>query len=554
MKNDLEIASSVKLKPIDEIAKKMGLDSEHVEHYGKYMAKISLDSREKKEANAPLVLVTAMTPTPAGEGKTTVSIGLNDALNEIGKKSIVTLREPSLGPVFGVKGGAAGGGWSQVLPMTEINLHFTGDIHAVGTAHNLLSALVDNRYSRATTTCLLPKEITWHRVLDMNDRSLRNVVVGLGKGAGQIRESKFEITAASEIMAILGLSYDLQDLKERLGKIIVAEHAKGEPLKAKDINANGAMTILLKDALKPNLVQTIEGNPAIIHTGPFANIAHGTNSVVATDIARRYADIVVIEAGFASDLGAEKFFNLASRQKGMTAPSAVVIVATVRALKYHGGVDKKNLNEENLEAIEKGFENLEKHIENMKSFNRPVFVALNKFYTDSEEELQLVEKLVKNVGATAHRVEVWEKGGKGATNLAQDVWNAVNSNVEKVNYTYELSDSLPEKIEKVVKKIYGASNVHIPRKILKKIEKREKWGICDMPICMAKTQSSLSDNAQLRGRPKDFTVEIRDIKVSYGAGFIVVYAGDIMTMPGLPKIPAADLMDIDEKGNISGLF
>jgi len=554
MSTDYEIASSVKLKPIEEIAEKMGLDPSNVIPWGRSVAKISLDARNVGEPKAKTVLVTAMTPTPAGEGKTTVSIGLSEALNRIGKKTIVTLREPSLGPVFGVKGGAAGGGYSQVIPMDSINLHFTGDIHAVTAAHNLLAALLDNEYSRVEQKCLLPKEIIWDRVLDMNDRSLRNIVIGLGKEAGMVRESKFDISASSEIMAILGLSWDMCDLKKRLSNIILAETLGGVPLKAEVINAQGAMSILLKDAIMPNLVQTLEGNPALIHTGPFANIAHGTNSVIATDIARRYADMVVIEAGFGSDLGAEKYFNLVSRTKGMTPPDAVVIVATIRALKFHGGVKLKELKEPNAEAVKKGFENLKGHIENMQSFNRPVIVALNKFADDSEEEIKAVSELTKEMGASIFTADVWGKGGGGALELAEAVNKAAHEDNGEVTYTYELTDHPVDKIEKIGKKIYGAGNVHIPRNVIKKIEQRIKWGIAEIPICMAKTQSSFSDNKNLKGRPKGFTLEITDVKYSAGAGFLIVYTGDIMTMPGLPKKPAAEDMDIDREGTIKGLF
>jgi len=554
MPTDIEIASQVPLRPITDIAAKLGLRREHLELHGDHIAKVKLTARELGEPHAKQVLVTAMTPPPRGEGKTTVSIGLSEALNRIGKKSIVTLREPSLGPVFGVKGGAAGGGFSQVLPMTDINLHFTGDIHAVTTAHNLLAALLDNQYSRVSQQCLLPREIVWHRVMDMNDRSLRDIVIGLGKEAGQVRESKFEITASSEVMAILALAYDLDDLKKRLGNIIVAVQPKGGPIHAHDLNAQGALAILLNNALKPNLVQTIEGNPAFIHAGPFANIAHGTNSIIATNLARRLSDIVVTEAGFASDLGGEKFFNLVSRQKGMTPPDAVVIVATVRALKYHGGIARKNLTQGDPAAVERGFPNLEKHIENMRSFDRPVIVALNQFPGDTADEIATVRRLCEKSGAACFPIEVWAKGGDGAVDLAAAVWQAAHEARGPVKFTYELDDPAAVKIEKVVKTMYGADGVHIPRSVLTKIEERENWGYRGLPICMAKTQSSLSDNPDLKGRPKGFTVEIRDVKVSAGAGFMVVYTSDIMTMPGLPESPASDRMDITSDGAISGLF
>lgn len=554
MKSDIEIASAVKMFPIREVAEKTGFEREDIELHGDYIGKVKLGARDRKKPEAKLVLVTAMTPTPSGEGKTTVSIGLSEALNKLGKKSIVTLREPSLGPVFGVKGGAAGGGYSQVLPMTDINLHFTGDIHAVTAAHNLLSALVDNQYARTEKMCLRPKEIIWNRVIDMNDRSLRNIVIGLGKDAGQVRESRFEITASSEIMAILGLSQDITELKERLGNIIIAVQSGGKPLYARDINAQGALAILLKDALKPNLVQTIEHNAALIHTGPFANIAHGTNSLVATDMARRYADIVVVEAGFGSDLGGEKFFDIVSRQKGAVAPDAVVIVATVKALKFHGGVSKKKLAEPDTEAVKKGFANLDRHIQIMRSFNRPVFVAINPLTTDTIEELRLVEELVAGTAAQAHIVDVWARGGLGGMDLAQSVWDAVHVDLPETQFVYEMTDCLVDKVEKICSRIYGADKVHFPRAVLEKIGQAESWGYRNLPVCMAKTQYSFSDNPSMLGRPRGFTVEIKDIKVCAGAGFIVVYAGDIMTMPGLPEVPSSEKMDIDAEGNITGLF
>ena len=554
MSTDYQIASEVVAQPIEKIAEKMGLSLKHVMPWGRNVAKISLDAREGKKPEAKTVLVTAMTPTPAGEGKTTVSIGLSEALNRIGKKSIVTLREPSLGPVFGVKGGAAGGGYSQVIPMDSINLHFTGDIHAVTSAHNLLAALLDNYYSRVEHRCLLPKEMRWNRVMDMNDRSLRNIVIGLGKDSGMVRESRFDITASSEIMAILGLSWDMNDLKERLGRVILAETHDGVPLRAKDLDSAGALAILLKDAIMPNLVQTLEGNPALIHTGPFANIAHGTNSIVATDMARRYAEMIVIEAGFGSDLGAEKFFDLVSRTEGMSPPDAVVIVATVRALKYHGGAKLKALTVPDVPALEKGFENLKGHIENMLSFNRPVFVALNRFSSDTDEEIGLVKKLCENNGAECFDTEVWAKGGGGAIELAKAVYAASQKDHGKVNYVYDLEDDPVVKIKKIAGRIYGAGEVHIPRAVESKIEVRKSWGISKVPVCMAKTQYSFSDNADLKGRPKGFKLEIKDIKYSAGAGFMIVYTGDIMTMPGLPSKPASSTMDIDQCGVITGLF
>ncbi len=554
MFTDYEIASKVKIKSVEDIAQKMGLHPEDIYPWGRNVAKISLDASKRNGKKAKTVLVTAISPTPAGEGKTTLSIGLSEAFNKIGKKSIVTLREPSLGPVFGVKGGAAGGGYSQIIPMDSINLHFTGDIHAVTTAHNLLAALLDNQYTRVKQQCLLPKEIIWNRVVDMNDRALRNIVIGLGKEAGMVRESKFDITASSEIMAILGLATDMNDLKERLSKIIVAELNTGTPLTAGDIEAAGAMAIVLKDAVMPNLVQTLEGNPALVHAGPFANIAHGTNSVIATDIAKRYGDIVVIEAGFGSDLGAEKFFNIVSRSKGMEPPDAVVIVATVRALKYQGGVKKTALTKPDTESVKKGFANLKGHIENMKSFNRPVFVALNVFSSDTDEEINTIIELCKESGVECHKAEVWAKGGDGALELAEAVYKGTQMEKGEVSFTYDFDDPPEEKIRKVAQKVYGADDVVIPRKVQNKIEKRIGWGIGNVPVCMAKTQYSFSDNPLLLGKPSGFKIEVTDIKFSAGAGFMVVYTGDIMTMPGLPPTPAASSMEIDHDGNIQGLF
>jgi len=553
-KTDIEIAYEAELRPIAEIADKIGLQRDDLELYGNHIAKIQCSVREKREPNSKMVLVTAMTPTPAGEGKTTVAIGLSEALNRIHRKSVVTVREPSLGPIFGVKGGAAGGGYSQVLPMEDINLHFTGDIHAVGSTHNLLAALLDNRYTRVGDVCLLPQNLLWHRVIDMNDRALRNVVVGLGESAGQIRQSKYEITAASEIMAILALAYDMDDLKERLGNIILAESSFGDPMTARDIDAQGAMTILMKDAIKPNLVQTIEHNPALIHAGPFANIAHGTNSLISMEIARRYAEIVVVEAGFGSDLGAEKFFNLVSRERGAVPPDVVVMVATVRALKYHGGVTRKKLKNPNVDAVKNGIVNLQKHIENMRAFNRPVLVAINLFSDDTEEEIEITKKLVEQTGTRAFVIDVWGKGGAGALELADTVWETAHDEHAPVVYTYELDDPIEEKIRKIATGIYGAARIHIPRRVQRKIEKISDWGYASLPICMAKTQSSLSDDPNLKGRPEGFTVEIHDVKVCAGAGFVVVYTSDIMTMPGLPKEPAANHMDIESSGRIKGLF
>jgi len=553
-KTDIEIALSHQLEPITDIAEKIGLGRDEIHLYGDHIAKIKLSARNGREATARTVLVTAMTPTRAGEGKTTCAIGLNEGLNRLGKRSIVTLREPSLGPVFGMKGGAAGGGYSQVLPMVDINLHFTGDIHAVTAAHNLLTALLDNEYSRPRGAFLLPKNVIWNRVIDMNDRALRNIVLGLGKAAGQVREGMFEITAASEIMAILGLSRDLDNLKARLGNIIIAKSSNGDPVRARDIDAQGAMAILLRNALKPNLVQTIEGNPAIVHTGPFANIAHGTNSIIATDMARRLADIVVVEAGFGSELGAEKFINLVSRRPGMVPPDVVVIVATIRALRHHGGALAKELNEPNVEAVAEGMDNLRKHVENMKSFNRPVVIALNKFECDSQEELDKVVEFAREDGTAISVCDVWGKGGGGAMELAEAVWDASLEEHGDVKYVYDLDEPLEDKIEKIVTRIYGGERANFLRSAKRDMDQIRSWGYTDIPVCMAKTQSSLSDNPRLRNRPTDFSVEIRNVKMCGGAGFAVVYTTDIMTMPGLPETPAAAGMDIDNDGVVTGLF
>jgi formate--tetrahydrofolate ligase len=553
-KTDIEIALSQDLEPITDIAEKVGLARDEIILFGDHIAKIKLSAREGREATARTVLVTAMTPTRAGEGKTTCAIGLNDGLNRIGKRSIVTLREPSLGPVFGMKGGAAGGGFSQVLPMVDINLHFTGDMHAVTAAHNLLAALLDNEYSRPRGAFLLPKNIIWNRVIDMNDRALRSIVLGLGKAAGQVREGMFEITAASEIMAVLGLSRDLDNLKARLGNLIVAKSSNGDPVRARDIEAQGAMAILLRNALKSNLVQTIEGNPAIVHTGPFANIAHGTTSIVAIDTARRLADIVVVEAGFGSDLGAEKYFNLVSRRPGMVPPDVVVVVATIRALRHHGGVPVKDLNDPNPEAVATGMDNLRKHVENMKSFNRPVVIALNRFEGDSREEMDRVVEFAREDGTEIAVCDVWNEGGEGALELAQMVWDASQEEHGDVRYVYDLDEPLEDKIEKVVTRIYGGEQANFLRSAKRDMDQIRNWGYTDVPVCMAKTQASLSDNPRLRNRPTGFSVEIRNVKMCGGAGFAIVYTTDIMTMPGLPSTPAAAAMDIDNEGTVSGLF
>lgn len=554
---DIEIAQSASMKLIQEIAEDIGLSEEYLDLYGKYKAKISLDVLEdfKDKPDGHLILVTAINPTPAGEGKTTTNVGLSMALNRIGKKAITTLREPSLGPCFGVKGGAAGGGYSQVVPMEDINLHFTGDIHAVTTANNLLAALLDNHLHQGNALGIDPRMVVWKRCLDMNDRALRNVVIGLGgKANGVPREDGFDISVASEIMAILCLATDIEDLKERLTRMIVAYNYEGKPVTAGDLEATEALALLLKDAIKPNLVQTLENTPAIIHGGPFANIAHGCNSVVATKVALKLADYVVTEAGFGADLGAEKFFNIKCRFAGLK-PSAAVIVASVRALKNHGGVKKEDLAVENLEALEKGFGNLEKQIENITKFGVPVVVAVNRFPTDTERELRMVEEKCSDLEAKAVLSEVWAKGSEGGTDLAREVVRlAENNEGSRFKFLYDPGESIRDKIEKIAREIYGADGVEFTSKAEKDIKLYEKLGLDSMPVCMAKTQYSLSDNPKLLGRPTDFKITVREIRVSAGAGFLVVLTGDVMTMPGLPKIPAATRMNIDKKGSIEGLF
>ncbi|MTI48451.1 MAG: formate--tetrahydrofolate ligase [Firmicutes bacterium] len=556
MKTDVQIAQEAKMLPIVEVAKGLGIEENEVELYGNYKAKISLDvfKRLKDKEDGKLILVTAINPTPAGEGKTTTNVGLSMGLNKIGKKAITTLREPSLGPSFGIKGGAAGGGYAQVVPMEDINLHFTGDIHAITTAHNLLSALLDNHLHQGNALNIDPRRIVWKRVLDMNDRALRNTVVGLGRRVdGVPRQDGFDITVASEIMAILCLASDLEDLKARLGKMIVAYNYDGEPVTADDLEATGALTILMKDAIKPNLVQTLENTPAILHGGPFANIAHGANSLIATKLALKVADYVVTEAGFGADLGAEKFFNIVSRFANFK-PAATVIVATVRALKMHGGVDKKQLEGENLEALGKGIENLEKHIENVQKFGVPAVVAINEFPTDTEAEVQLLKEKCEALGAEVVISRVWAKGGEGGEELAKKVVETIEAKESKYAPLYDTDKSIEEKIETIVKEIYGGDGVELSSKAKKEIKKLEEMGLDKMPICMAKTQYSFSDNPKLLGRPSGFTVAIRDLRISAGAGFIVALTGDIMTMPGLPKVPAANKMDILEDGEIVGLF
>jgi formate--tetrahydrofolate ligase len=556
MFSDIEIAQRAILKPINEIAEKAGIPEEYVIPYGRDKAKISLDFFKKLESrnNGKLILVTAITPTAAGEGKTTVTIGLTQGLVKRGKKTMTCLREPSLGPCFGVKGGAAGGGYSQVLPMESINLHFTGDIHAIGTAHNLLSAMLDNHLQQGNLLNIDPRRIVWRRVLDMNDRALRNIIVGLGGTAhGVPRETGFDITVASEVMAIFCLSDGLEDLKARLGRIVVAYTYDGKPVTAHDLKAEGAMTALLRDAINPNLVQTIEGVPAFVHGGPFANIAHGTNTVTATRMALKLADYVVTEAGFASDLGAEKFMDIVSRYAGFN-PSAVVIVATVRALKLHGGAAKEQLKNEDIKALEKGIPNLEAHIENMKQFGVPVIVALNRFVDDTDAELELVEKAVQKLGARLSLAEVWAKGGDGALDLADKVLDMIENEKNDYHPLYELDMPLKDKINTVATKVYGADSVVYDDKALKTLKELDAFGYSKLPVCMAKTQMSLSDDANVKGRPKGFKITVREVRLSAGAGFIVVICGAIMTMPGLPKSPAAERIDVDSEGRITGLF
>lgn len=556
MLSDIEIADACNKEVINDIAKKANIPDEYLENYGKYKAKIDyilLDSLKDKE-NGKLILVTAINPTSAGEGKTTTTIGLADALNSIGKKTMVALREPSLGPVFGVKGGAAGGGYAQVVPMEDINLHFTGDFHAIGAANNLLCALLDNHIHQGNTLNINPQTITLKRVVDMNDRQLRNIVDGLGKASdGKPRQDGFDITVASEVMAILCLSNDLMDLKEKLGKIIVGYSYDDKPITAKDLKANGAMAVLLKDALKPNLVQTLEGNPAIIHGGPFANIAHGCNSIMATKLALKLGNYTVTEAGFGADLGAEKFLDIKCR-KASIKPNCVVIVATIRALKLHGGLDKKELNTENLEALEKGMPNLIRHLSNIKDvYKLPCVVALNKFPTDTDKEIELCEKLCKEKGIDVVLSDVYSKGSKGGKDLANKVVELCDKE-SSFDYLYKGEESIKDKINDIVTKIYHGQGVNYETKANKAIKKIEELGYSNLPICMAKTQYSFSDDPSKLGAPENFNITIKDVKVSAGAGFVVVYTGDIMTMPGLPKVPAANNIDIDENGKITGLF
>lgn len=553
---DIEIAASVKMRPITDIAGKLGIPADVPELYGKYKAKLPLYLiDENKIRNKHLILVSAISPTPAGEGKTTVSIGLAEGLNRIGKQTTVVLREPSLGPVFGIKGGATGGGYSQVLPMEDINLHFTGDFNAVEKAHNLLSALIDNNIQSKTTSIGLdPRTVTWKRVMDMNDRSLRHIIVGLGGTTSGIpRETGFDITAASEVMAILCLAEDFEDLKQRLGNIFVGYTYDKKPVYARDLKANGAMAALLKEAIKPNLVQTIEGNPAIIHGGPFANIAQGTNSVIATKMGLSLSDFVVTEAGFGFDLGAEKFFDIKCVKAGLN-PSAVVLVATVRALKYHGGVKLDALKEENTEALAKGMENLEKHVENMKKFNICPIVAINRFVSDTEAEIQLVKEKCKQLDVPVEVADVWAEGGKGAEKLAVLTAKVAEQCLCKLKPLYDWNWSVEQKIETIAKEIYGAAAIDYTSQAKNDLKKIKALGLEQLPVCMAKTQKSLSDNPKLLGRPKDFVVTVRQIEIASGAGFVIPITGDIMRMPGLPDQPAAERIDIDKEGHISGLF
>ena len=556
MKSDIQIAQEAVMEPITEVAKRLDIREDELELYGKYKAKFSdeLLERLKDEPDGKLVLVTAINPTPAGEGKTTTSVGLGQAFGKLGKKAVIALREPSLGPCFGIKGGAAGGGYAQVVPMEDLNLHFTGDFHAITSANNLLAALLDNHIQQGNELGIDPRQIIWKRCLDMNDRVLRNVVVGLGsKMDGMVREDHFVITVASEIMAVLCLADDMEDLKRRLGNIIVAYNFEGKPVTADDLHATGSMAALLKDALKPNLIQTLEHTPAIVHGGPFANIAHGCNSVRATKAALKLADIVVTEAGFGADLGAEKFFDIKCRKAGLK-PDAVVLVATVRALKYNGGVPKENLSDENLEALKKGIVNLEKHIENLQKYHVPVVVTLNSFVSDTEAEVAYIENFCKERGCEFALSEVWEKGGEGGITLANKVLETLEKKESHFAPIYEDSLSLEEKIETIAKEIYGADGVTYSPAAKKELKRITDMGMGHFPVCMAKTQYSLSDDPKKLGRPSGFTVNVREVYVSAGAEFVVAVNGSIMTMPGLPKKPAAFGIDVDANGTITGLF
>lgn len=556
MKSDIQIAQEAKMEPIMKVAEKIGLKEDDIELYGKYKCKISLDvyKKNKDKKDGKLILVTAINPTPAGEGKSTVTVGLGQAFNKIGKNAIIALREPSLGPVFGIKGGAAGGGYAQVVPMEDINLHFTGDMHAITAANNLLAAAIDNHIHQGNALRIDSRRILFKRVLDMNDRALRNVVVGMGgKVNGFLREDGFMITVASEIMAILCMANSLSDLKERMGNILIGYNMDGDPVLAKELEVQGAMAMLMKDAIKPNLVQTLENTPAIIHGGPFANIAHGCNSIMATKMALKLADITVTEAGFGADLGAEKFLDIKCRY-GELKPNAVVLVATIRALKHHGGAKKEELNIENVEALKLGVKNLEKQIENIESYGIPVVVAINKFITDSQAEVEYLKEFCASKGVMVSETEVWEKGGEGGIDLAEKLVKVMEEKPSKFKVLYETEESIKDKILKIAQNIYGATEVVYTNAALKQIGEIEKFNMDKLPICIAKTQYSLSDNPSLLGRPENFSITVKEVRVSNGAGFIVVLTGDIMTMPGLPKIPAANKMDINEDGSIIGLF
>ncbi len=556
MFTDIEIAQQNEMKKIDEIASLCGLHSDELEPYGHYKAKISFAAiqRLQEKEDGKLVLVTAISPTPAGEGKSTTTIGLGQALNQLGKKAVIALREPSLGPVFGIKGGAAGGGYSQVVPMDDINLHFTGDMHAITAANNLLSAMIDNHIHQGNELQIDLRQVTWKRVLDMNDRALRNVTVGLGgKLCGFPREDRFMITVASEIMAILCLARDLEDLKARMGNIVIGPDLEGNPIYVRQLGCEGAMALLMKDAIKPNLVQTLEHIPALVHGGPFANIAHGCNSVIATKLALKLGDIVVTEAGFGADLGGEKFMDIKCRYADIF-PSAVVIVATLRALKMHGGVSKEALNREDVAAVEKGFANLAKQVENMRSFGVPVMVAINRFSSDTLDEIDCLTKLCEGYGVAVTLNECWEKGGAGGGEMAAKVVELLETGTVTPKFVYEVTETIPEKVANIVKTIYGGDGVSFTGAAQKQIKQLEAWGLDKLPVCMAKTQYSLSDDPSLLGAPKNFTITVQDVRLAAGAGFIVCQTSNIMVMPGLPKKPAALAMDINRDGQITGLF
>ena len=556
MRSDIEIAQAAEMLPISEIAARLGVNADDLELYGKYKAKLPLSLREKlrDKPDGKLILVTAINPTPAGEGKTTVTVGLGEAMQKIGKNAIIALREPSMGPVFGVKGGAAGGGYAQVVPMEDINLHFTGDMHALTAANNLLCAMLDNHLQQGNALRVDPRRVLLKRCLDMNDRALRNVVVGLGgKVNGVPREDGFMITVASEVMAILCLAADMEDLKERLGRMLVAYTYDGKPVYARDLNAVGAMAALLRDAIKPNLVQTLENTPALMHGGPFANIAHGCNSVTATKMALKLADYCITEAGFGADLGAEKFLDIKCRVAGLK-PACVVLVATIRALKYNGGVAKTDLGEENVEALEKGIVNLKTHLENMRKYGVPVVVAINRFHTDTDAEIAVVERVCKEMGAPVSLTEVFAKGGEGGADLARKVCRTIDEQPSAYHPLYDTALTIPEKIETIAKEIYRADGVTFTAAAKKSIAEIESLGEDKLPVCIAKTQYSLSDNPALLGKPEGFTLTVREVRLSAGAGFVVALTGDIMTMPGLPKVPAAENIDVDGNGMISGLF